>query len=158
MRRNQGVTIIELLVTISIAVILMTIAAPGLQDFLRNNRVAGVTNAVTGFLHTARSEAVTRGSASTVCPDADGNSTCDGSTDWTGSLIVLVGGTVVKRLDNDPDVTLTSSANSIVFDRKGAASAATTVNAAKGTCPGRSELQLSLTTTGRITSSKIECP
>ncbi|WP_343032228.1 prepilin-type N-terminal cleavage/methylation domain-containing protein [Allochromatium palmeri] len=39
-RFQRGLTLLELLVTLSIAAILVTLGVPGFQDLIRNNRAA----------------------------------------------------------------------------------------------------------------------
>lgn len=70
-RPQTGVTLIELLVTLSIAVILMTIAVPGFQDFFRRNRVDAAASDLVTALNYARSEAIRRGARVTVCASAN---------------------------------------------------------------------------------------
>jgi prepilin-type N-terminal cleavage/methylation domain-containing protein len=43
-RFQLGLTLLELLVTLSIAAILVTLGAPGFQDLIRNNRAATQSN------------------------------------------------------------------------------------------------------------------
>lgn len=84
----SGLTLIELLVTITIAVILLTIAVPSFNDFLARNRVGGVANELMSMLNLARSEAVRRGQPVSVCKSSNGTS-C-GGTYWDSGWIVFV--------------------------------------------------------------------
>lgn len=92
MKRNQGVTLIELMVTISIAVILMTVAVPGFQQLMTSNKLSGIATDMMGSLSIARSEAIKRGTNVYVC---SGNA-CTGCTgvgcidDWSGGWIIYV--------------------------------------------------------------------
>jgi type IV fimbrial biogenesis protein FimT len=56
-----GLTLIELMVTIAIAAILLTIAVPNLQSLFINNRLVTTSNNFVASLNTARSEAIRRG-------------------------------------------------------------------------------------------------
>lgn len=87
MKRNQGVTLIELLVTISIAVILMTVAVPGFQTLMTSNRLSSITTEFMGTINLARSEAIKRGLPAVICHSSNG-STCGGS--WSDGWIIFV--------------------------------------------------------------------
>lgn len=93
----RGFTLIELLVTLSIAAILLTVAVPNFIAFVQNNRMASQANDFVTMLNYARSEAVKRNQRVTVCSSTSGSS-CSGSTNWDGGLIVFV--------DNDGDGTV----------------------------------------------------
>jgi type IV fimbrial biogenesis protein FimT len=82
--RTRGFTLIELMVTIAILAILITLAAPSFSNVIRSNRVASQTNALVTALNTARSEASKRGLPVTVCAAKDAAfSACSGdAADW----------------------------------------------------------------------------
>ncbi|MBK5969787.1 MULTISPECIES: GspH/FimT family pseudopilin [Thiorhodovibrio] len=89
---QRGTTLLELLVTISIAAILMSVAVPSFQSMMRTNRIASVTNEMVRALMLARSEAVSRGLNVSLCntanPNADSPS-CAGGT-WATGWIVFI--------------------------------------------------------------------
>lgn len=88
MRVQLGFTLIELLVTISIGLILLTVAAPSFQSFIAQNRVEGASNQLLASLAYARSEAIKRGSRITLCKSSNA-STCGGSG-WEEGWIVFL--------------------------------------------------------------------
>lgn len=94
-RRQSGVTLIELLVTISIAAILMAIAVPGFQDFFRRNRLDSAASDFMATLNYARSEAIRRGVPVSVCKSNNGTSCGGDGVDWEQGWIVFV------NLNND---------------------------------------------------------
>jgi type IV fimbrial biogenesis protein FimT len=96
-RPQTGVTLIELLVTLSIAVILMTIAVPGFQDFFRRNRVESAASEFMATLNYARSEAIRRGVRVSVCRSNTG-SNCTTTEPWNRGWIVFT------NPDNDNNV------------------------------------------------------
>jgi type IV fimbrial biogenesis protein FimT len=85
---SYGFTMIELLVTLTVAAILFSIAIPSFRSFLLNDRDTGQVNSLVGSLGYARSEAVKRASPNgvAVCPSADSQN-CDAGP-WTEGWIV----------------------------------------------------------------------
>lgn len=88
MNRQRGFTLVELLITIAVATILMTVAVPSFVETVKNNRLTTNANALLGALAIARSEAVKEGQRATVCA-SDDQATCGGD-DWTLGWIVWV--------------------------------------------------------------------
>lgn len=82
----RGVTLLELVVTIAIAAILLTIAVPSFTDLLRNNRVTSVTNELVGAVNLARSEATRRNGRVNVCAGNEALTAC--SNDWDNGWLV----------------------------------------------------------------------
>lgn len=89
---SDGFTLIELLITIAIAAILLTLAAPSFTTMIKNNRLAVQTNDLITDLALARGEAAKRGVRVTMCISSDG-ATCTGSNWALGRLIYTDGGT-----------------------------------------------------------------
>jgi len=71
---NTGFTLIELIVTIRIIALSMTIAVPGFQNMLARNRVATQVNDFILATNLARSEALRRGSVVSILAE-DGSDT-----------------------------------------------------------------------------------
>jgi type IV fimbrial biogenesis protein FimT len=85
--RSPGFTLLELLITMSIAAILLTLAVPSFRYVTNSNRIAGEVNGLLGDLQFARAEAVKEGRTVTVCVSTDGQN-CAGSTTWQSGWIV----------------------------------------------------------------------
>lgn len=64
--KSAGFTLIELMVTISVAAILLAVAVPNFRDLIMNNRLASQTNDFVSTLNMARSEAVKRSTAVSI--------------------------------------------------------------------------------------------
>ena len=75
----QGFTIIELMVTLAIAAILVSLAAPSFKDIIQNNRMTTQYNELLASLSVARSEAIKRGE-DVIALSSNGNNWEDG---WT---------------------------------------------------------------------------
>ena len=60
-RPPRGLTLIELMVTLSVLVVLMAVAAPSMSDFTANNQVVSAKSSFAGAVALARTEAAKRG-------------------------------------------------------------------------------------------------
>ena len=84
-----GFTLIEILVTVTVAGILLAIAVPSFQSFVQNDRDTAQANSLVQSLSYARSEAIKRGYGITVCPSAGGVACDAASTAWVNGWIVV---------------------------------------------------------------------
>lgn len=90
---QAGVTVIELMVTLSIVVVLLTVAVPGLSDLIADNRRVGSVHQLVGALNMARSEAIKRGVRVTLCKTNHSEAAipvCDPSAGWDKNWLVFV--------------------------------------------------------------------
>jgi type IV fimbrial biogenesis protein FimT len=73
--RHNGFSLVELMVTITVAAILLAIALPSFRNVIHRNQVTAASNDVLASLAYARSEAIGRGQMVSMCPSSDG-ATC----------------------------------------------------------------------------------
>jgi type IV fimbrial biogenesis protein FimT len=84
----SGFTLLEMLVVITIAGFLLTVAVPAFQTVIADQRSTANVNELVESLILARSEAIKRGRYVTVCKSSDG-STCTSASDWNDGWIVF---------------------------------------------------------------------
>lgn len=77
-----GLTLIELLVTIAIIGILLSLALPSFRDFLVGSRLSSDVNGFIGLINYARSEAISRNQSVVICPKSDTTTACASSQYW----------------------------------------------------------------------------
>lgn len=70
---SRGFTLVELMVTIAVAIILVSLATPSFVRMLAVDRMATQTNELVAGLNAAKSEAIRRGTAVTVRARDDAN-------------------------------------------------------------------------------------
>ena len=66
--RSRGFSLLELMITITVAAILLVIAVPSFRDVIHRNEVSSSSNALLASLSYARGEAITRGQLVSICP------------------------------------------------------------------------------------------
>lgn len=86
MKTNTGFTLIELMMTLAIAAIVLTLGIPSFQETMRSNRLTTQANDLVTAINLARAEAVKRRSTVSVCASAD-QATCAGA--WNAGFIVF---------------------------------------------------------------------
>ena len=67
---QRGFTLLELMITVAVLAILLSLGVPSFAETIRNNRVAAQTNELVTALSLARSEASKRGMPVSVCAGA----------------------------------------------------------------------------------------
>lgn len=85
-QKQRGFTLIELMVTIAVLAIVVSIAAPSFSTMINNNRSVALGEELASAINFARVEAAKRGDTVSICASSDGSS-C--SNDWTQGWIVL---------------------------------------------------------------------
>lgn len=85
-KRIQGFTLIELMVTLAVLAIVLSIAVPGFQKQILNNKSLALGEEFAQALNFARSEAVKTKKRVSICASSDGE-TCTGN--WSDGFIVF---------------------------------------------------------------------
>ena len=99
MRRQHGLTLVELLVTLTILAILVSVAFPGFQGMLTRNSLATTSNSMLLAINLARSEAVR--TSGTINLEAIDPSTA--ANEWgPGWRVTVPGGPVIRIFQSIP--------------------------------------------------------
>lgn len=126
----QGITLLELLITLSIIAILLTIGVPSMSSFVNNIRLLTQTNLLVADILQARNEAASRGRRTTMCASANVDSaaepTCATSTpSWTTGRIVFVD----MNGNGQRNVTADATTNDVLLKKSSALEAGATLAA-----------------------------
>lgn len=110
---TQGFTLIELMITLALLTVVVTIAVPNFTAFIQKTRLQGQADDLAAFLQYARGEAVTKRTTATVTVDDDGP--------W----IVTVNGEQVRQLEHNAEqAEMLSDVTAITYLSNGTANAA----------------------------------
>ncbi|ABZ75710.1 methylation site containing protein [Shewanella halifaxensis HAW-EB4] len=89
LNKKQGFTLVELMITIVVAGILLSIAVPSLVSMYEQTRVNSNVEKIHNILAFARNQAVSYGSRVNVCSLASQTS-CGSTTDWQKGIRVYL--------------------------------------------------------------------
>lgn len=159
MRRLQGFTLIELMVTITVLGILIALAAPSFSKMLQDNRMITIASELQSSLQLARAEAIKRKADVQLCKSNSDASDCSASgTDWQGGWLIRSADGVIKVWDKaQGTTTLSGPSSGITFRGSGLTSTTSqsTWTAAYSGCTQNRSITVS--TTGRATLAKGNC-
>jgi type IV fimbrial biogenesis protein FimT len=88
-QKHQGAfTVLEMMVTLTIAAILLAAGVPSFQQFLAQQRMRAAINSLHIDLLSARSQAVYRNAVVVACP-GNPQSGCSGASNWSAGWIIF---------------------------------------------------------------------
>lgn len=87
-KKQMGFTLIELMVTLSVLLILITVGVPSLSGYLHSQRLNTVTQLLKDSYSQARYQAVTGKKSVTLCPLDPNAGTCGNS--WDDGIMVYI--------------------------------------------------------------------
>ncbi len=115
MYRDRGFTIVELLVTLGVATILVSVAVPSFRTISMNSKQAGTVNELVAGMHLARNTAITLNARVGICASSNGVS-CE-VVDWNEGWIAFHDEDGDQVRDADETILGTSSGvNGITID------------------------------------------
>jgi len=148
--KQNGFTLVELMITVSIAAILASLAVPSFNEAMVNSKLNSLANSFVASAQLARSEAIKRNTTVTLCASSDGNS-CSG--DWKNGWVVLAGGSSVLTQGPLPaGFALSGNVTSVVFQSTGVGATCAKLTMTKDT--SSKERVVTISTTGRPTAAK----
>lgn len=93
--RHLGFTMVELMITLTIAVVLIAIAVPSFRSITLSSRLTTTANDIVGAINTARMEAIKRNATVQLCS----NTTASNGSDDLGLACGTHAGAVVTMVD-----------------------------------------------------------
>lgn len=123
MIKKNGFTLLELLVTLAVASILLSVGVPSFRGMMLDNSLASQANEFVTSVNLARSAAVRYQRTATICITSDYDAavpSCDAGTDWSEGWFVWVD----KNRDLVPDANEIVAVHEPLNDRLSFSSAA----------------------------------
>ena len=149
---SDGFTLIELMITLAIAALILSLAVPSLRDFTLRNNLAAKANELVSTLNYARSEAVRRGETITVTSN-NGNAWEDG---WQ---INDADANLLRTIDAMNGPTLAADTDTVQYLASGFTSAGASVTFTLCYEAGQPGRQIEITATGRpAIDADYTCP
>ena len=173
--RGRGFTLVELAITVAIAALLATMAAPPMAEFIRAARLTSTANQLQADLQLARREAIKRNTRVLVCPGTSGtcpSQSLTGTLNWANGWRVCydrtLGGQCDTSVTSDPNpirvqgaldssLALTGPAATVRFNAdgtQGAAAGPTRTFSVTGTWSGARTYTTTVPATGNVALAK----
>lgn len=105
--KQRGFSLGELLTTLGVIGVSLSLVVPSLDDVSRDNARASAVNELVGTLHAARAEAITRNRQVAACPSREGRS-CAAEAHWNDGWIRFVDANRNQRRDAGEEILGTS--------------------------------------------------
>jgi type IV fimbrial biogenesis protein FimT len=105
--KEKGFTLVELMVTLAVITIVLTVGIPSFSSLAASNRATSEANALVAALNLARSESIKRGVQVSVCsaknplPAMNG---CGDASDWTNGWLVFTDQATAGTVDGGDQV------------------------------------------------------
>jgi type IV fimbrial biogenesis protein FimT len=110
---SEGVTLVELMVTLAVTAIVLSFGIPTMADFIQNNRMTAAANDLVSSIHIARSEALKRRVTVVVCASSNADAAepnCDGAADFGAGWVVFADTNANAQREADEIVVSTRTA------------------------------------------------
>ncbi|PPC93790.1 MAG: prepilin-type cleavage/methylation domain-containing protein [Methylotenera sp.] len=153
---QQGFSLIEMMVVVTIMAILASVAFPAFDDALLSTKLRSYANNFIASTHLARSEAIKRNAVVTLCVSTNGTS-C-GAGGWEQGWLILSGASVLQYQQATASgykITEANGIDSLSFQPTGIGVTQATLTFCRATSStGEQKRVVTLSSSGRASVSK----
>jgi type IV fimbrial biogenesis protein FimT len=158
---SAGFTLVEMMIVIALVAIIMAIAVPSFREASLGSQLRATANELVAGAMLARSEAIKRNAAVTMCVSTSGTACTGGS--WEQGWIVIQGGNVLQRQQaGATGFKVSSGVTTLDFQPIGAGATPATFTVCRATpTVGAQQRIVAITFTGRAsvsTQTSTTCP
>ncbi|MET3916429.1 type IV fimbrial biogenesis protein FimT [Variovorax sp. OAS795] len=150
--RARGFTLIELMVTIVVLVVLITVAVPSFDNIRLSSRLTSYATDLVSGSQLARTEAIKRNAVVRLCVSSDGTS-CATTGQWeTGWIVISADGTVIQKQPAAAggfQIRDSGSLSALLYDPTGVGASAANFTICRATPVGSQERVVKVSATGR---------
>lgn len=158
LKNIRGFTLIELMVTVAVLAIILSIAIPSVSAILLNNRISTAADELRTAVQSTRSEAVKRKKTIVLCrANADFSKCADSGTDWRTGWLMMYGNEVLKIWETSPGIEVSGSDNKIEFLGTGMPRDSYTFKVNAQGCSNAVQYIIEINNIGSIKSRKSSC-
>lgn len=166
MKKLNGFSLIEIMVTIAIIAILMGVGVPSMMGMIAGNRLTTQTNDLVADISFARAEAIRRNQSVTFCRTATATShTCADGTTWTHWIVTnnpaagvdantLRRGSLSSAASSELTLSSTFPSSRVVFRSNGLADGAGSLQLCSSRVSSENVRLLDVGGGGRVTNTK----
>ena len=160
-QRENGFSLLELMVAIAVLAIILGIGVPSYNTFIESSRLQTTTHDLRTAIQLARSEAISKRATVAACRANVAGDACGFNADWSSGWLIarLTGADFETAADVDvvrvwdaTTLTVVGATNGIVFDNRGR-SAANTLDVRGNECR-----RISVNVVGRVVTQEVVCP
>jgi len=120
--RQKGFTIIELMTTLAIMAVMMSMAAPSFTKMIRTARLQGASASLMGAFNMTRAEAIRRGKVVSICAvDDPAASPPVCGTTWQTGWVIFLDADGDDAIDTGEEFRIGDPMSGVVVDASGAA-------------------------------------
>lgn len=115
---SKGITLIELLVTVAVLTIVLTVAVPSFLAVIENTKEKTTINNLTAAINLARSEAIKQRAEVVICVKDNSGSECSDSQNWNDGYIILSENGLIRSVDGSA-LAIEAGFSGLTFQRSG---------------------------------------
>jgi type IV fimbrial biogenesis protein FimT len=149
--RTRGFTLVELMVTIVVLVILVSVAVPSFDNIRLSSRLNSYSTDLVAGSQVARSEAIKRNAQVTLCVSTNGTS-CATTGQWETGWIVISGTQVIQKQPataSGYQMRDSGGLSALVFEATGVGATAANFTICRASPLGTQERMVKVSATGR---------